>query len=115
MSNFNFYGSVKGNHHFGDTYNFSSPNEFYSLNKENDFTATERELVKVIFENTTNEDERQELLTSLKKFKDEPTTPSAKDNHTSVLSGYIEKGKKLSNEVLFQVVVTYLAELIGSD
>ena len=112
MSNFNIYNSIKGDNHFGDIYNFSSQDEFYSSTKGKDFSSTEKELLNIIFENTTSEDERKELLNSLKTFKIEPTNELVKQNHISVLNSYVEKGKKIGNEVLFQVVNTYLAQLL---
>ncbi|QYH37627.1 hypothetical protein GYM62_01965 [Algoriphagus sp. NBT04N3] len=78
MSKYVFNGKITGEeHHFGDNY-FGSYQEFIKESKQN-FSSAEKELIELIFDNFKSEEEKKDLLVSLKNLSDDP-----KENHSEV-------------------------------
>lgn len=86
MSKFNLTGANINatNLHIGDTYNYSSPQDFVSKNADLRLTETEIELVRIIFANTESEEERKLILKSLTSIKNGEGTEE--DKKASILS-----------------------------
>lgn len=71
MSKFIFNGEIKGyGHHFGDNY-FGSSNEFVEGSNRK-FSSAEKELIELIFENFQSEEDKKNLLVSLKSLSEIP-------------------------------------------
>lgn len=65
MSKFTISGNITGdNNHFGDIY-YSNFKDFLK-DSERIYSTTELELLEIIFKETSSEEERQQILTSLK-------------------------------------------------
>lgn len=114
MSKFNLKGANINatNLHIGDVYNYSSSSDFISKNANLEFTKTEKELVKIIFENTSSEEERQQILDSLKATKEEPQSKIKRNSHLELINKYYEKVKQIGWSVTEKVVAVYLADQI---
>lgn len=116
MSKFNLQGAnISANSiHIGDKYVYSSAKDFLDKNNPNSFTTTEKELVKIIFYNTTSEQERQDILESLKSIRGENLTVKEEEhaflNFKSLLKTLKAKGMK----VAMNLVKTYIMEKINS-
>jgi hypothetical protein len=73
MTNFNFNGPVNitGNHaHVGDNHYYESPEAFYKGTPNVQYTKTEKELVELIYANKSSEEEREQILNSLRTIKE---------------------------------------------
>lgn len=116
MSKFNLQGAnISANSiHIGDKYEYSSAKDFLDKNNPNSFTTTEKELVRIIFYNTTSEQERQDILESLKSIRGENLTVKEEEhaflNFKSLLKTLKAKGMK----VAMNLVKTYIMEKINS-
>ena len=111
MSNYNFNAPINGsNHHFGDINNYATSQEFFAKNKKYDYSETERELVKIIFENTSSEEEKQQILNSLQSIKEEPQSLLKEKSHLEIITNYLEKLKKFGFSLAEKVIAAYLVE-----
>lgn len=71
MSKYVFNGKVTGDdHHFGDNY-FGSYQDFIKGSEQN-YSSAEKELIELIFDNFQSEEEKKNLLVSLKNLSEEP-------------------------------------------
>ena len=116
MSKFNLQGAnISANSvHIGDKYVYSSANDFLDKNNPNSFTTTEKELVKIIFENTTSEQERQEILESLKSIRDENLTVKEKEQAFLNFKPLLKTIKAKGLKVAMNLFKTYIMEKINS-
>ena len=109
MSTININGNITGNfHHFGDN-NFSNPESFIG-NSGRQWTATERELVDIIFENTSSEQERKDLLISLKESDTKKKIISKPSIWKMFLKDLREKAITESAKVGVEKISHYLLE-----
>lgn len=110
MNKFNLQGAnISANTiHIGDTYVYNSPADFIGKNSSDTLSDTEKELVGIIFENTTSEVERQEILNSLKSIRDDNCELDEKKrsllNFTPLLKTLKTKGKKLAIDLVLKVL-----------
>jgi len=106
MSKYKFEGDIIGNnHHFGDIH-ISNSDDFINNSTEK-YTDTEKDLINIIFENTSTEEERKILLTNLKKVNNEQETTS------KIKRLFISFAKKLSDKgltILAAKVASYIGE-----
>ncbi len=110
MSKFNLTGANINatNLHIGDTYYYSSSQEFITKNADLRLTETEIELVHIIFDNTESEEERKLILRSLTSIKNGEGTEEEKK--ASILS-FKPLLKKL-NDIGAKVAVDVTAKVL---
>ena len=71
MSKITINGNVTGSHaQVGDINNYATPLEFYNTAENINYTNTEKQLVELIYENTSSEEEREKILNSLRTLKE---------------------------------------------
>jgi len=71
MSKYVFKGEIKGDgHHFGNNY-FESSKEFIKSSSHK-YSSSEKDLIELIFDNFQTEDEKRNLLNSLKNLSENP-------------------------------------------
>jgi len=71
MSKYVFKGKIIGDdHHLGDNY-FDSSLKFVNETKRK-FSSAEKELIELIFDNFQSEEEKKNLLVSLKNLSEDP-------------------------------------------
>lgn len=116
MSKFNLQGAnISANSiHIGDKYVYPSANDFLDKNNPNSFTTTEKELVKIIFDNTTSEQERQDILESLKSIRDENLTVKEEEQAFLNFKPLLKTLKAKGMKVAMNLMKTYIMEKINS-
>lgn len=106
--NFNGPVHITGEHaHVGDNHYYATPADFYKATPAVQYTKTEKELVDLIYDKAPTEDERQQILTSLREIKenegaDQPTE-SVKKNSSRI--------KKFLRSVGTEVAAKLIVEL----
>jgi len=112
MSKFNLSGAVINttNLHIGDNY-YYSPQDFVNKNAHLSLTKEEADLVNIIFNNTTSNEERYSLLESLKSLKSKET--SKEGNKVSMLSfqSLLKQLIKIGDNVAGSVIANYLMKI----
>lgn len=112
MSKFNLSGAVinSTNLHIGDNY-YYSPQDFVNKNTHLSLTKEEADLVNIIFNNTTSNEERYSLLESLKSLKSKET--SKEGNKVSMLSfqSLLKQLIKIGDNVAGSVIANYLMKI----
>lgn len=112
MSKFNLSGAVinSTNLHIGDNY-YYSPQDFVNKNAHLSLTKEEADLVNIIFNNTTSNEERYSLLESLKSLKSKET--SKEGNKVSMLSfqSLLKQLIKIGDNVAGSVIANYLMKI----
>ncbi len=112
MSKYNFGGakiSAK-NLHIGDIYNYHSPQDFLSKNNELKFSDIEKELVEIIFDNTSSEEERQSILESLKSINSNEGTYEEKRKSIFSFKPLLNLLKNSGLKIALDVTIKYLTE-----
>lgn len=107
MTNIIINGDITGSYnHIGHNYN--NYNSYIVEKKELNFTETEKKLVKIIFDNTSSEEERNQILNSLENIRSEiPTKEKEKDlNQIKNFIGNL--GKKLTENGLTELITAYV-------
>lgn len=115
MNKYNFTGANINaeNLHIGDNYNYNSPDDFLSKNNDFVLTQTEKELVKIIFDNTESEEERSAILDSLKLIKSEKFTELNTINSSiNSFSSFLKKLKGLGNKFAFDLTYKFITDLV---
>ena len=115
MSKFNFQGaniSAK-KIHFGDNYNYLTPHDFLTKNLKS-YTETEQELVEIIYANTSSEEERRQILESLKAIRDESRSDSEKKRSILNFKPLISILRTKGIQVAIDLFKKYLEEKISS-
>jgi len=107
-------GNITGNnHHFGDNFVYGNYTQYIQTTEADNLTETEKELVKIIFENTQDEAERRKILDSLIAIKKDSITVESEQKDTlSRWAKLLSYTKKLSNEVAVKSISTFIAEIV---
>lgn len=116
MTNFTFNGPINGNnHHFGDRY-YNSTEEFLRDINDLDVSDVEKELVNIIFENTSSIEERQQILNSLKAIKSgDEISGSEEDTFIEYLKSLVDRLKKNGKSLGVSIVKEAITKVILSD
>ncbi len=115
MNKYNFTGAKINakNLHIGDNYHYDSSEDFLSKNNDFVLTQTEKELVKIIFDNTESEEERSAILNSLKLIKSEKYTETNTINSSiGSFSSFLKKLKGLGNNFAFDLTYKFIADIV---
>jgi hypothetical protein len=108
MSKYIFNAPINStNTHIGDNY-YNSSSDFYKATPGLKYSDTEKQLVELIFERTNSEDERLQILNSLKSIKeDDGTKPEITNSYFEPIKNFLTAaattlGAKLLAELTFQ-------------
>lgn len=110
-NNFNFNGTVNAtNIHNGDNYYYNSPNEFYKGNSQFEFSDTDKQLIELIYDKTNSEEERIQILNSLKSIKeDEAVDLETKKSHFKTITNFITStGTSLASKLITDLTFIYI-------
>lgn len=107
-------GSIDGdNNHIGDKIIYNTPQEFLKKHESISFTKIERELVDEIYANTNSDEERWELLESIKAIKNEDIGEEERQKAIISFRPLLETLKSTGNKLAYNIVVSYF-DKIGS-
>jgi hypothetical protein len=101
--------------HIGDEYYYSTPKIFLDNQSELELTETETELVKIIFENTSSEAERQNILRSLKSIKSEEDNDNVKEKSFFSFKPLLQSLRKSGNRVAEQLLTKFIKTQLESN
>jgi hypothetical protein len=106
-SKYNFFNAVfnANNITVGD----NNQNLFFSENSDENFSPIERELVSLIFENTDTDEERKELLSMLKTYRD-----SSEAEKETIKPEFIKKLKDLAEKTCIATFAKIASEYFGN-
>lgn len=107
----------------GNKYNFSNAtfignniavgdnnqNSFFSENSSESYSSIEKQLVGLIFQNTANDEERKELLSMLKSYRDSPEAEKE-----TVKPKFIKKLKDLAEKTGIATIAKIASEYLGN-
>lgn len=116
MSKFNLQGAnISANSiHIGDSYVYSSPSDYLEKNNSPKYSETERELVKIIFENTSSDEERQNILNSLRTIRNEDSNIDDKKRSFLNLTPLLQTLKTKGSQIALNLVLKYIENKFDS-
>ncbi|MCP9762174.1 hypothetical protein [Lacihabitans soyangensis] len=88
----------------------NNQNLFFDENSNENYTPIEKELVSLIFQNTANDKEREELLSMLKNYRD-----SSEDEKDKVKPIFFKKFKDLSEKTSIATIAKIASEYFGNN
>lgn len=88
----------------------NNQNLFFSENSNENYSPIEKELVSLIFQNTANDEERKELLSMLKSFRD-----SSEAEKETVKPKFIKKLKDLAEKTGIATIAKVASEYFGNN
>jgi len=107
MSQFNFKGNITGNNnHFGDIYSLNSKD--FTKNSERKFNKTELDLLDIIFKETSSEEERIQIIESLREIDNKCVKNDNKSFWVKIISFLPTIGK----DILVGIITESLTPLL---
>ncbi|MGZ5551751.1 MAG: hypothetical protein ACXWE7_13290 [Nitrososphaeraceae archaeon] len=110
-NSFTFNGNVTAtNMHNGDNHYYNSPDDFYKGNSQLEFSDIDKQLVELIYDKTSSEEERLQILYSLKSIKDNETTDlDAKKNYLKSIGDFVTNtGTSLASKLIADLTFIYI-------